>query len=305
MFYNTRYQLKNTWFKYKCRDIFKTPPIRAGKSGLAIQTLTSHRDLTMALISIKSLYHHLNQGEIYVLDDGTLTKKDKSILNHHLNPVQIVNIADIDTGRCPRGGTWERLVFSSELAQEKYVFQVDSDTITRRPIPEIVSCIENNISFAPCDSAETGIKKMAVFYRNSRNINSDHINLLAEKKFGRLGNYSDTNYVRACSGYTGFARQSFGKGDIEEFSTEMEGILGQKWHDWGSEQICSNYIIANSKESLILPFSKYTLFNPERNADKAAYIHFYGTFRFSGGKYIQYANEIINQLKNPPQTDPG
>ena len=59
----------------------------------------------------------------------------------------------------------------------------------------------------------------------------------------------------------------------------MEAILGTSWCDWGSEQVASNYAIANSPDPVVLPLPTYSGFGPSELGywDKISCFHFVGT----------------------------
>jgi hypothetical protein len=68
----------------------------------------------------------------------------------------------------------------------------------------------------------------------------------------------------------------------------MAEIIGaQKWSEWGSEQVASNFMVANAAGGYVLPFERYRYFSPEEatEAKAAVLLHFIGTHRFAGGVY--------------------
>src|SRR3546814_20226593 len=79
--------------------------------------------------------------------DGSVTGPFRSVLRQHLVNPQIISIRDIDTGPCPRGGTWERLLTILDLCADDYVIQLDSDTVPIGPVPHIQQAIAANSSF--------------------------------------------------------------------------------------------------------------------------------------------------------------
>src|SRR3546814_18986052 len=54
--------------------------------------------MTPYLVAAKSLHHHLKRGRMVIMDDGTLTDRDRSVLRQHLDNPRIISIRDIDTG---------------------------------------------------------------------------------------------------------------------------------------------------------------------------------------------------------------
>ena len=77
----------------------------------------------------------------------------------------------------------------------------------------------------------------------------------------------------------------------------MEAIIGPRWSNWGSEQITSNFIIANSLPSMVLPYPKYAGFRPENSYEKTSFLHFSGTYRFNNGVYTKMAKDIVKKLR--------
>ena len=41
----------------------------------------------------------------------------------------------------------------------------------------------------------------------------------------------------------------------------MTAELGSRWTEWGTEQVTSNYVVANSPEAMVLPYPKYACFD--------------------------------------------
>src|SRR3546814_19404992 len=103
--------------------------------------------MTPYMVAAKSLHHHLKRGRMVIMDDGTLTDRDRSVLRQHLDDPPIISIRDINTGPCPRGGTWERLLPILDLCAADYIIQLDSDTVTIGPVTHIQQAIAANSSF--------------------------------------------------------------------------------------------------------------------------------------------------------------
>lgn len=110
---------------------------------------------------------------------------------------------------------------------------------------------------------EKDIKLMKDVCEKMRTFKGDHVQNLAEQQFCKLRNYKKLRYLRGCSGFAGFSKGSFSRSNVEEFSEEMEGVLGKIWLNWGSEQVTSNFIIANSPNACVLPYPKYCNFTSD------------------------------------------
>jgi hypothetical protein len=259
--------------------------------------MVSHRDLTMYLVAIKSLYSRLDEAQIVVLNDGTLTSHDLDLLNAHIRTPRIVSLSDIQNGSCPRGGAWERLLFISDHVRQTYVIQLDSDTLTLDDVPEVKDAIRDNRSFTLGTSMGRQISPMEEICGQMKAFNDHHVQVVAEQAFDRLRHYARLKYVRGCAAFTGFARGSFSRRDVEEFSAEMEASIGNVWRNWGSEQVTSNFIIANSPGAFVLPHPKYANFAPEIPYHQSSFLHFIGTHRFKSGVYVRKARGVVRRLR--------
>ena len=104
-------------------------------------------------------------------------------------------------------------------------------------------------------------------------------------------------YTRGSSGFAGFPRGMSRHCLLQAFSGQMVKLLGPEiWLKWGSEQVASNYIIANCPEVILLDAKRYSIHWKGRENDPACLIHFVGSFRHSFGTYIRYGNKVISEL---------
>lgn len=129
------------------REILGTAPIVGCADGVVLFSMIGSRVLLPYLVAAKSLHNRLGMGRFAILDDGTLTATDLEVLDHHLDHPQIYSITDIDPAPCPVGGCWERLLTLLDLRQDNYVIQLDSDTVTQGPLPEVVEAIRQGRNF--------------------------------------------------------------------------------------------------------------------------------------------------------------
>ena len=83
------------------------------------------------------------------------------------------------------------------------------------------------------------------------------VQAVCERSFDQLSESSFLKYVRGNAGFTGFARGSIDREKISWFSDLMRRIAKEKWDEWGSEQVTSNLLIANSANSEVPEFPKY------------------------------------------------
>jgi hypothetical protein len=268
--------------------------------------MVSHSDLLMYVVAVKSLVSYLGDAQVVIVNDGTLRGNDFQLLDDHLS-AKIVEIKTVDCGNCPRGGTWERLLLISHHVQESYVVQLDSDTLTLTDIPEVLAAVEMNRSFTLGTRMGRNISPIKDICEQMKTFKSDHVQVLAEQNFDKLQDYDHLKYTRGCSGFAGFAKESFSRSQVEGFSKQVHAALGDRWLNWGSEQVTSNFIIANSPQSCVLPYPKYANYDPEIPDENCTFLHFIGTYRFKNGVYIRRARSVVEKLKSakPPHARDG
>ena len=286
-------------FEFTAEGVFGTAPLLVRGDTPVFLSQMCHRDLASYLLAMKSLYLAVGQGRVVIIDDGSLTSHDVSVLERHVPRLEILDIATIDTRTCPRGGTWERLMKVVELSRDHYVIQVDADTLVSGPIPEVVQCWRTNQSFILGTYAGREIAPAASSARlaqdwmvNARRIS---VGMLAEAALDRLPKTAPPNYVHASSGFAGFAKGSFRLSDLESFCDWMRGQLGVRWDELGSEQIASNYMLANAPGAKVLPFDRYACFEPHIPPGDRPFLHFIGSYRYNDGLYRKRARSFLSR----------
>lgn len=296
MLEEVRRKFSKQWFNFRCREILSTPSLKPKGSGLTIVSMVSHADLLMYLISIKSFYRYVGMGNIIVLDDGTLTRQDRRLLIDHLPSCEIVQASTINTTGTPSYISWKRLLFIAEKVQDSYVVQLDSDLLTSNNISEVIECINENRSFILGTWKNQKIEAMKESCKRAKTVDSNHVQVIAERNFDRLAEFDHLRYVRGCAAFSGFGVGSFARATVERFSREMYSLIGETWLNWGSEQTTSNYLVANAPLATVLPYPKYSGYHPKKDWQCAALMHFSGTHRFKKGIYVKRANEIIKDV---------
>ena len=76
----------------------------------------------------------------------------------------------------------------------------------------------------------------------------------------------------------------------------MDERLGGIWREWGSEQVASNYVIANDPGPLQLPYDHYVNHWSEPLPADPAFVHFIGTYRFRNGNYSRCTRDAVARL---------
>jgi len=290
-------RVDHAWFDFRCADIYKTPRVKCDpSSNVLIVSQLYHPDLTMYMLAAKSLARHIRPRGFVIVDDGLLPK-DKRILSDHFESIRFLSSASMRLGTCPSGGCWERLLTLANENQSHYVIQLDSDTLTLAEPREVLESIAQNRSFTLGTSSGTHFVALSEASRYAHDSPDEHVQNHAERALGEYPGMSQLKYVRGCAGFTGFAPGKLNIPAIEQFSLQMQKLVGQqKWHEWGSEQVASNFMVANVGDSLVLPVNRYPFWKPGLEITQAVLVHFFGTFRFVGGMYIRQGLRIIKLL---------
>jgi hypothetical protein len=289
------------------RAVLDTAPIRARRDGVVIASMIGTRVLLPYLVAVKSLDARLGRGRIVILDDGTLTAADKALLAHHCDNPQVIPIASVETAPAPRGGCWERLLAILDIAREDYVIQLDSDIVTVGPVPEVAAAIEAGRSFTLLggeDSMLSDPAQVVAFAKEraallaSMGETKVHLQLAIELAMDQVAvpGLAAPRYVRGCAGFAGFAPDAAGRAPALAFSAEAERLVGSRWSEWGSEQVASNFVIANRSDPVMLPYARYLNYWCEAVPADAALVHFLGTNRYHAGRYAAAAKAAIAGL---------
>jgi hypothetical protein len=302
MFFRARRALGRAWFDFNCSSLLRTPPIHVNDDQLTLVTMLCHGEVMMYLLAVKSFCAQGGRNpKVVILDDGTLTRSDHAVLRAHIPEIRIVSIAEVAPDRCPKGSCWERLLLISDLVRETYVVQLDSDTLTAHSITEVTQCIDANRSFTLLgDRSYPEIETMESACARSKKNLGPMVQAVCERSFDQLPESASLKYVRGNAGFTGFAKRSIDREKIVWFSDLMRRIANDKWDEWGSEQVTSNLLIANSEDALVLEFPKYLSYWAHAGVpyEDASFIHFIGPHRFSNGFYVKIARRVIETLVN-------
>lgn len=281
-----------------CQGVMQTPPLRTDGKPLVFASMVSHGDLLRYLMAIKSIHRFFNCGRVVLVDDGTLTASDVAVLNSHLRNPAIVPIRSVDTGPCPKGGTWERLLTIAELAQDNYVIQVDSDLLAVAPLQEVADAVERNASFTQAGDPGIAVTDADVIAAKARADGWTYVGCMAEQVMDQISAPFGRRYVHGSSGFAGFPRGQDLRPFIHAFSVEMSAKLGaKKWNEWGSEQAASNYIVANCPGAAALDYELYPIHWQDRPIDRAKLIHFIGSYRYQRGTYRRYARRVVREMQ--------
>ena len=301
MFFRARRALHRAWFDFNCRGLLKTPALPPSDTPLTVVTMLPHGEVSMYLLALKSFVGRLGRSpQVVVLNDGSLNAGDLRTLQAHVSSLTVVPIASISTGCCPRGSCWERLMLICDLSQNSYIVQLDSDTLTPGPIPEVLACIEANRSFTLLgDRSYPEVEPMLASCVRLKASTSAQVQAVCERAFDQLPEAAELKYLRGNAGFVGFARGSLTRDRITWFSDLMRRLCGPQWDEWGSEQLTSNLLIANAPDPFPLPPPRYVSYwaHPEIQYRDSSFLHFIGPFRYAHGLYLQTAKRVLAHMQ--------
>ena len=278
---------------FRCRKILSTEPLSISADGPIILSMVCHADVIMYLFAAKSFYKRLGSGRFVIVDDGTLSPRDRGVISHHLGNPEFIDIASIDTGPCQRGGTWERLLQIIDLTANNYVIQLDCDTLTVGDVLDVRALVESNCSFTLGTKSGLAFVSLEVAGKSAAQSAGNHLQDVAERSLGKFVRATERLYVRGSSGFAGFGRGRHSRAEAEAFSAEMTSFIGERWLEWGSEQVTSNYLVANSPGARVLSFPKYRCFRYADGTVGASFLHFINTERFRGGVYARESLAVL------------
>jgi hypothetical protein len=295
----TRLQLGFGYWRLSGRleRILEMPPARLVPGGVTVLSQVRDRDMLMYLLAAKSFARQVDVDRFTVLDDGTLSREDRDAITEHVPGVTITPIADIDCPGTPRGNCWERLHRVVELAESAYVIQLDADTVTLGGLPEVAEHIRRGTAFTLCSESDAGIVPLAQAADYAARRQSDHIQILAERALGGLDPAIGTRYARACAAFTGFPPGTWRRETMQRFSRYMTERLGARWASaWGTDQVTSNFLTANSPQAGLLPSPRYCDYVGRPISRDSGFLHFIGTYRFKNGAYRDTARRVIDAM---------
>ena len=288
----------NQWkFQRALPCIVKTPQVKLGDTPFTLLSMVHHRDVAAYLLAVKSFVSALPPRRIVVVMDPSITTQDRDLLAAHVPAIVFLAAADCRDQALPRGGTWERLIAISNEVKHDYVVQLDADTVTLGELPEIAESIRAGRSFVLATEDEQDFCSCSAIaaWAQARLGAGEHVQVVAESLLDRVAGTESLRYVRGCSGFSGFAKDSFNRAKLIDFSQQMQHMLGNRWSEWGTEQFTSNFMVANSPQAMVLPHPKYC--HPLREKPGTVFLHFVGYVRYLTPRYTQAVHQICEKLK--------
>lgn len=294
LFYRLRRSVNYFKFYHQTKRLMQTPPLDYRESSVSIVTMVAGYDVHLYILAMKSLYRRLGSGRIIAIIASDVTNAQKKLICQHLGPIEFVRNESIDTGEIQHSGTWERLVYILGRTQSEYVIQMDCDILITGPIPEVLDSIAENHAFTLADGLPK--KPLIEYVEDGKRRNLANIVFDFEIRAPEFPDVEKFQYLRGSSGFAGFARGGATQQDLLDFHRRGEKVFGPRWREWGTEQIASNFTVANSPNSIGLPKPKYLTWENHSIEQPPSLLHFLGYCRFDQGVYARYANLEIDAM---------
>ena len=231
-----------------------------------------------------------------VICDSSIDRQDRKAFCTRTPHIELRDASEFTDPRIPKGGTWERLSAIARYASGSYAVQKDSDTVTVNPVPEVIEAVISSIAFVLGGESDENLLPLVQMFEQAKAIEVSwgKIQELADLKMAELDRPADEKYVRGCSGSTGFPRSADMLLKLFAYSVEMRHLAGDRWAEWGTEQVTSNYLVANSQGVKILPLRKCG--KPNYATSEMAFFHFIGYTSYVDDIYKSTPRQIIQAL---------
>jgi hypothetical protein len=272
--------------------------LERGSLPLVVLSMVQQCDVHSYLVAIKTFTRFIKPNRIVVVCDPSIDNADRALLSQHVPHVEFFHATEFTHPDVPRGGCWERLLGICEFVKDNYVVQLDADTLTMQPIPEVADAVRSRSGFVLGEEVDTPIRSLAAVREHALQwLGPDaHIQAIAETEMINVGLPEHARYIRGCAGFTGFPPSAEMLDKVIDFSRRMSGKLGPDWKRWGTEQVTSNFVVSNSHDVRVLPFPKYG--TPDQATAETAFFHFIGFMRFINNRYETTSRQAIRLISS-------
>ena len=295
-------RLRRDYFRWHygttARSILDTAPLARGAEPFTLLSMVHQRDVFPYLVALKSFARQANPRRVVIVCDPSIGDAERAIFMRHIPHVELRGAVEFVHPEIPRGGTWERIFAISHYVKEDYVVQMDADTTTTGAIPEVLAAIRDASGFAIGEVPGQQLMTLQGACENATpwiEDGSTHVISFAEVALPKVGLANNRMYVRGCSGFSGFPASVGMVDELVDFSARMRRHLGERWNQWGTEQVTSNYIVANSRNPFVLPYPKYG--TPDTADNSTVFWHFIGPMRFINTKYATVTRGLVDSLR--------
>lgn len=294
-------RVNRDWQRYRFErvvsGVHRLPPLQRGSAPLTLLSMVQPRDVAPYLLALRSLYRSVPARRVVVVCDPKMSGSDTETIRRAVPFVETHTAEAFRESAFPVGGTWERLAAIARITREDYVVQLDADTVALKPLLEVAAAVEEGRAFFIGEEAGQRVvscqQASATASEYLSRVADRHIQAWSERELVHAS-APDSLYSRGCSGFTGFPRNTEMLERMRTFSQAMRARLGERWGEWGTEQVTSNFLAANLPGAFVLPFPVYG--TPDVQTPQTRFLHFIGSLRFESNAYAQAARTVISDL---------
>lgn len=267
------------------------------ESNVVVLSMVQKKDVDMYLLALKSFLSYLSVKKVVLVADPTIDEEDRQVLSSHIKELEIRPVEEFRDNGIPKGGCWERLNAVIQYSERNYVIQLDADTLTLSRPDEVITAVEAGNPFTLGTNQGqvlSSLVQASDFAKSHIKSDTPHVQLAAEAALTEV-DLPISQYVRGCAGFTGFAKGYFTQQSLLDLSQAFQSQLGDKWHEWGSEQFASNLLLANQPGLVILPIKKY-LTPVSADFTDQCFLHLIGSMRFANNIYLSATRQVLADL---------
>lgn len=276
--------------------ILDTPPIRPKRDGLVLFSTVGSAAVLPFLVAVKSLWAQLGRGRVVILDDGTLTAADRTILAQHCGDPQLLRLEDVPRGTFPHQGGWPALLAALDHRAGEYWLQLDCATVAVGPVWELERAIASNRSCAMLASPDSPAEplELAAFARTC-SLDLHDAQGRSESRLAQVAPGMGWKYLRGCGGLTGFAAGNGGRDLAGAFFARLLDVIDADDIS-AADAITGNFLIANEGAPVCLPPDRYPNYTGADWGADTALVHFGPAHRYDRGAFMQASRAVISRL---------
>lgn len=275
------------------QQVLQTPALQPGDAPFMALSMVHQRDVIPYLVAVKSFARFLRPQHVTIVCDPSIDEESRQIFKRHIPFAELRRAQEFQSDAIPKGGCWERLAAIASYSPEHYVVQLDADTLTINELPEVASAVRNRHGFVLGEKADQQLMTLEQTEANAHHWDDRHIQSVSEKRMVTAG-LSQNHYVRGCAGFTGFPSNDHMDEQMKEFSSKMSRVALGRWAEWGTEQVTSNYLVANAVQTRVLPYPRYS--TPEKRIEDIVFFHFIGYVRYVNSLYRTKTQQVLPLL---------
>jgi hypothetical protein len=276
-----------------------------------MHTMLSARDVPMYLVAIKSFLRFYRSVAVVVHSDGSLEQHHEDRILRHVPGVEIIRFDAADELARQSVGkdspiwrirsidvSYRRLIDSALWSRTSKRIIIDADTLVLHPPVEVIEWIERSyvpfLMGQPPRPRAGGEGPGSRGPKNVQTVFKENLEAIAAA-MGQAPRFLDGS----TGGFYGCAAEDLRIDRVESLIRTCTD-LGVPMHQWGGEQCVVIYLLSAAGAVRLDP-ERYVNFYVDcvEKADRAAFLHFLGTYRFLGRLYPRLSARVVHDLARP------